>query len=63
VTDEEMKQLQVPTNILNVQTEKDSSKPSTPQKASLLTKKKLASQNRITVLAMVMYIGEPVTGD
>jgi len=63
VTDEEMKQLQAPTNILKVQTEEDSSKSSTPQKASLLTKKKLASQNKITVLAVVMYIGEPVTED
>jgi hypothetical protein len=63
VTDEEMKQLEAPTNIPKVQTEEDSSKPSTPQKASLLTKKKLASQKRITVLAVVMYIGEPVTED
>ena len=63
VTDEVMKQLQAPTNILKVQTEEDSSKPSTPQKASLLTRKKLASQNRITVPAVVMYIGEPVTED
>jgi len=63
MTDEEMKQLQALTNILKVQTEEDSSKPSTPQKASLLTKKKLASQNSISVLAMVMYVGEPVTGD
>jgi hypothetical protein len=29
----------------------------------LLTKKKLAPQNRITVPAVVMYIGEPVTED
>ena len=61
VTDEEMKLSQAPTNILQVQIEEDSSKPSTPKKASLLTKKKLASQNRITVSAVVMYIEEPVT--
>jgi hypothetical protein len=55
-----MKQLQPPTNIFKVQTKEDSSKPSTPQKASLLTKKKLASQNRITNPAVVIYTGEPV---
>jgi len=58
-----MKQLQALTNIFKVKTKEDSSKPSTPQKASLLTKKKLAFQNRITIPAVVMYTGEPVTED
>jgi hypothetical protein len=63
VTHEEMKQLQAPTNIFKVKTKEDSSKPSTPQKASLLTTKKLAYQNRITIPAVVMYTGKPVTED